>query len=78
MKTSNENSGRVDMGKRRPAPLWLYYGIAIAIAFVSVRLFISVLVRWGIVAADDGDLVMLVALPVSLLVIGRLAPRNRA
>lgn len=67
-----------DQYRRRPRlprtsaiPYWV---IAIGIAIATIRLFVWKLNQEGIVSEEDGNLVVLVALPVALLMVGWLAP----
>lgn len=53
-----------------------YWVTAILIALVSIRLFLWLLTRAGVIAEDDGNLMLLIALPIALLTIGKMAPRD--
>ena len=52
----------------------LYWVLAIGIALVSMRFCLTLLANAGIVAEEDGNLILAIAFPVALLTIGRLAP----
>lgn len=77
MKAGKDNLQTSRTHEARPASIWSYYIIAIAIALISVRIFVWILVRSSIVGEADSNLLTLTALPVSLLVIRRLAPSRK-
>jgi hypothetical protein len=62
-------------GGKSPKPsVGLYWIIAIAMALASVRLFVWLLGQAGLVSDEDGNLVVLLALPFTLFAMARLAP----
>jgi hypothetical protein len=60
--------------RRTRASRALYWVIAIAIALVSIRLCLWFLARAGLIAEDDANLMLVVAVPIALLTIGKMAP----
>lgn len=68
------SAGRDGHGRHLPAGLcWL---IAMAITIASLRLFLWLLDSAGVIGAEESSRMMLVALPVTLLTLGCLAPTD--
>ncbi len=65
-------------GKGKRPSDWLYYAFAVVFALIAVRLMIWILTRAGVIPPADGDLVMLLALPVAALIILWLKPASGA
>lgn len=69
----------VERSKERSAPpAILYWLLAVAIALLSIRLFLWLLANAGLIAEEDGKVMLVIAVPAALLTIGKMAPgRNR-
>lgn len=52
----------------------LYWVIAVGIALVSIRVLLRLLADAGIIAEEDGNVMLVVAVPIALFTIGRMAP----
>lgn len=60
--------------ERSDRPALLYWALAIVIALLSIRLFLWLLTNAGVIAEEDGTVMLIIAVPVALLTIGKMAP----
>ncbi|AMK23055.1 MULTISPECIES: hypothetical protein [Sphingomonadaceae] len=76
MSGQRNGSGGECRNRRPHLRVGLYWMVAAAIAIASLRLFIWVLGKSGVISDADGEFVLLIALPIALLTIGWLPPVN--
>ncbi|WP_395336893.1 hypothetical protein WBP06_20920 [Novosphingobium sp. BL-8H] len=52
----------------------LYWILAVGVALLSIRLFLWLLANAGVIAEKDINVMLVIAAPIALLIIGRMAP----
>lgn len=76
VRANNDNDLRRRKPRWPPSTPGLYFVLATGIALAAIRLFVWMLNQEGLVSEEDGNGMVLIALPVALFAIAWLAPRN--